>query len=666
MPAIPSPDVNGTRYDDTARRGHWRADIDGLRALAILAVVCDHADVPFMQGGFIGVDIFFVLSGYLITGILLREIFATHTVRLLDFYARRVKRLFPALATMLFTTCVVATVLLSPAEQLEQTGAAAAASIWLSNMYFVFAEQGYFDAGSESNLFLHTWSLGVEEQFYILWPFLLLLVVVLAKENRKGIIAGLLAILVADFAFGLMLSRTNPMWAFYTMPARGWQFALGGMLAMLTQFSHEPAGTQNRFSNPAGWLGLGLVVCSVLMLSETDVYPGARALLPSFGAALLLYAGSGGLSAPVSRLLATGPMRFLGRISYSWYLWHWPVLVMGMTLWPTGPLAFRCALAAFALLLAIATYFLVEQPLRDSANLQRFPAAVLAGSVVMMVAGYIGASSFWKPMAVAWATSSSQAVYNRIRNDLPAPYAAGCDDWYTSALVRACAFGDANAARTAVLFGDSVATQWFSALAATYAQPGSRLVVVTKSSCPMVDVPLYYARIRAEYVVCEEWRNAAIEFIADMEPEAVFVGSAATYDYSEDEWIGGSRRVLEPLSRTAGTVFLIHGSPRLPFDGLMCLSRKAWQPASIARWTECNAPISTKPDTMVLGALREAGAGFPNVHVVDFGGLLCPQELCSAESNGEVVFRDSQHVTDRFVSILTPAIRKVIAAAGVE
>jgi peptidoglycan/LPS O-acetylase OafA/YrhL len=665
MSAIqPAAHATGTLLDDSVRRGHWRADIEGLRALAILAVVGDHANVPFMQGGFIGVDIFFVLSGYLITSILMREISSTGRVSLVDFYARRLKRLFPALALMLLATCLAATVLLAPAEQLSQTAAAGAASLWLSNMYFVFAEQSYFDAGSENNLFLHTWSLGVEEQFYLLWPFVLLFLVASAKGSRRDLLLGMGVILLADFVLGVVLSGTKPIWAFYTMPARGWQFALGGMLAMLAGGAHKSEVQQDRYRNFAGWLGLVLVIASVLTLSETDVYPGVRALLPSVGAALLLYAGTGASTrGSVSALLAISPMRFLGKVSYSWYLWHWPVLVFGATLWPTASLAMRCALVAFAFFLAVVTYFLVEQPLRDSTVLQRRPSMVLVGSLAVMVLGVSSINMSWRPAAMDWAVSPSQAAYNQVRSDLPALYAAGCDDWYASARVRACAFGDAQAERTTVLFGDSVAAQWFSALAATYAQAGSRLVVVTKSSCPMVDEPLYYARIRAEYLVCEEWREAAIQFIAELQPEAVFLGSAATYDYSMADWVGGTGRVLEGLSRTAGGIFLIHGSPRLPFDGLTCLSRKAWQPAALAGWTECNAPVSTAPDLAVLASLLEAASSFANVRVLDFADLLCPDTQCRAEMNGEIVFRDSQHVTNRFVNVLTPAITAKIVAA---
>jgi peptidoglycan/LPS O-acetylase OafA/YrhL len=666
MPVIqPAAHATGNIPDESARRGHWRADIEGLRALAILAVVGDHANVPFMQGGFIGVDIFFVLSGFLITGILMREISSTGRVSLVDFYARRLKRLFPALALMLLTTCLAATLLLAPAEQVSQMAAAEAASVWLSNMYFVFAEQGYFDAGSEGNLFLHTWSLGVEEQFYLIWPFLLLFLVAATKGSRNALLIGMGLILLADFVLAVVLSGAKPIWAFYTMPARGWQFALGGMLAMLAGAARGAELPQERYRRVAGWIGLALVLVSVLLLSESDVYPGFRALLPSVGAALLLYAGAGaGTPGGVSRLLALRPMRFIGNVSYSWYLWHWPVLVFGATLWPTASLAMRCAFAAFALLLAVVSYFLVEQPLRNSTALQRRPSIVLVGSLALMLVGVLGISMSWRPAAEEWAVSPSQVAYSQVRSDLPALYGAGCDDWYASARVHACAFGDADAERTTVLFGDSVAAQWFSALAATHAGAGSRLVVVTKSSCPVVDESFYYERIRAIYTVCDEWRAAAIAFIADLKPDLVFLGSAATY--ALDDWKGGSMRVLEPLSRTAGEVFVIHGSPRLPFDGLSCLARKDWQPEAIARWTSCEAPVSTQPDTAVLAALREAGAGFPNVHVLDFGGLLCPSGQCYAELDGEIVFRDSQHVTNRFVSLLAPAISAAIAAASDE
>lgn len=644
---------------------NWRPDIEGLRALAIIAVVADHAGVPFAQGGFIGVDVFFVLSGYLITGLLVRELGARGSIDFAAFYARRLQRLLPGLALMLVVASLAAAVLLAPYEQIPQTSSAMLAMLWLSNFFFGFADFGYFDAGSETNIYLHTWSLGVEEQFYLAWPLLLLWLHAGGAKDRLR--RGLEWVLIVGFLISVVLTAMAPLWGFYAMPSRSWQFAVGALVFLRTEGGNV-LGTAVATRLPAlrlraGWVGAALVVASSLFMQQAMQYPGVWALLPSLGAALIIFAGTGPVAGfGLDRLLTTAPMRFLGRISYSWYLWHWPVLVLGGLVNPDGGAVYTSTLVALSLLAATIAWFLLEQPVRSSGWLRARPAFMLTLAAVVMAVGAFLAPA-WRSTANAWMASPEQAAYQALRSDLPQLYGLGCDEWFSSPRVRVCSFGEESAEKTAVLFGDSVGMQWFSAVAPLYADQGWRVLVLTKSACPIVDVPIFYPRIGAEYVVCEQWRNSAVAFLAEQKPDVVVMGSAADYKYSVDEWREGSARILGPLAAAAGKVYVIRGTPRLAFDGPGCLARQDWQPAFVAALSECASPAPVVPDASVFEALQAAAARFPNVKVVDFNALLCPEGLCVARSGDSIVFRDNQHIANRYVASLRRQVADLITAA---
>ena len=321
----------------------YRGDIEGLRAVAVLLVIVTHAGVPWIRGGFIGVDVFFVLSGYLITGLLLQEIKETGEIKFLKFYARRLKRLLPALLFMVILTSFLAALLFAPLEQLSHVAAARTASVWFSNIYFAITNFGYFDKSVDENLFLHTWSLGVEEQFYLVWPVLIMFLLGAwkwqgVKQDLSRLFYGMIATIGLFLVFSVILSYTLPLWGFYSMPSRAWQFALGAIVLLWTTQKgknississlHISQKTSLVFSI-GGWAGIVLILASAFILGPNKTYPGLWALMPSVGAALVLVAGSSDHSTSITKLLSVSPMQWVGRLSYSWYLWHWPMLILG-------------------------------------------------------------------------------------------------------------------------------------------------------------------------------------------------------------------------------------------------------------------------------------------------------------------------------------------------
>lgn len=339
----------------------FRPDIEGLRAVAILTVVLYHAGVPGLRGGFVGVDVFFVVSGFLITGLLVREVARTGTVGLASFYAARARRLLPAAAVVLVATSVAAAVLLPPLQARKVLGDTVAAALYLGNYRFAIEGTDYLADTAPSPL-QHYWSLGVEEQFYLVWPALILGVAWWLRRRSAGGGRGtaslpyfvVLAVLAGgSLALCVLWTRTLPAWAFFSLPTRAWELAIGGLVALTaTQWRRLPPVC----AAVVGWGGLALILATCNQIGAATPYPGTAALLPVLGTALVIGAGCATPDLGVGRLLSKPVLRAIGRVSYSWYLWHWPALLLAPALIGADlGLAGRLAMVVMSLGLAILT-----------------------------------------------------------------------------------------------------------------------------------------------------------------------------------------------------------------------------------------------------------------------------------------------------------------------
>ena len=647
--------------DTRGYRLGYRSDIEGLRAVAILLVVAAHAKVSWLAGGFVGVDVFFVLSGYLITGLLLQEIDKTGHLRFLNFYARRLRRLLPALLLVLICTCLAAAVVLAPGQQGDLAIAAATASVWLSNLHFAFTQLDYFSPGAASNLFLHTWSLGVEEQFYLVWPALMLWALGASRgygSHTKRLKAAMLVLAGISLLACVVMTRTAPQMAFYMMPLRAWQFATGALVWLYfnSPDAHDTGSSSQHAPSIAsrciGWLGLGLIVVSALWFDANMAYPGWRSLLPTAGAAAIIAAGVRGAGTGVARVLSWRPLQAIGRVSYAWYLWHWPVLLLGGAYIVTDNPGYRAVLVALSLLLAMASYRWVESPIRHQARwIVRPGVTVLVALALMMMSS--GACIGWLNATSTWINNPTQQHYAKAHGDAPVIYVMGCDDWYHSDYVRACSFGPTDASHTAVLMGDSIGAQWFPAVAKAFKRTGWRLLVVTKSSCPMVDELIFYPRIGRDYVECTTWRGHALQQIAAAHPDIVILGSSQFYDLDQNQWVEGTARVLKSISAATGHIYIVRSTPYLPSDGPNCLASQHWLPWLHRRQGKCDAPAFNKQGNDVYQWQQQAASRFGNVSVLDLNNAVCPDGECHAERDGIVVFRDSMHMSASFVQSLS-------------
>lgn len=632
----------------------FRPDIEGLRAVAILLVVLAHAKVSGFSGGFIGVDVFFVLSGYLITGLLTQELVANGRIRLINFYARRFRRLFPSLLLVLVVTSVLGQQLLPVGEQPTQAIAAASAVAWLSNLYFAFSAFDYFSAGAEANLFLHTWSLGVEEQFYLVWPALVLALV----KSHVGAAGGInidrlkitmAALAVLGFLGCVVWTSFNPIQAFYLMPARAWQFATGAVVFLYLHNSTKESGSRVLYW--CGWTGLVAILMAALLFDPESEYPGIRALLPTLGSAMVLASGTYKPGVGVGRLLSLPVMQSLGRVSYVWYLWHWPVLLLGATIFNFESAGVRAGLVVLSLALAALSHVLVESPLRDAKRLPLAPAKVLIVSVVLMVAG--------NGLAIRWNNDALQRVENvhqypseRARWDAPSIYAMGCDEWYHSDAVKVCGFGPADASKTVVAMGDSIGLQWFPAIEGAFLARGWRLLVITKSSCPMVDEPIFYQRIGRRYEICERWRRDALDFVANLKPEVVILGSTYTYNFDESQWREGTKRIVRDLAQSAERIYILRSTPTLPFNAPSCLAPRGWLFERLVKSGRCAVSVGNDHWNRVHRWIESALVPFDNARVVDMTDMVCPEGKCRAKIGDQIVYRDAQHLTASFARSL--------------
>ncbi|WP_201316561.1 acyltransferase family protein [Dyella sp. EPa41] len=642
----------------------YRGDIEGLRAVAILLVIGAHAGIPWLSGGFVGVDVFFVLSGFLITGLLLRELKETARIDFTGFYLRRLRRLMPALIFMVVVASVGAMLLLGPSEQLSQADTAAMAALWLSNVSFALMRMDYFAQGADSNLFLHTWSLGVEEQFYLVWPVLLLWS--LGRRRGELPVARLKYVMLSIFVLSLgacmFVTPRSPQFAFYMMPLRAWEFAAGALIWLYfgngAARATAKAGAVNAIATHwLGWVGFALIVVAAVSYGGQTSYPGWRALLPVFGATAIIASGWTDSRRGVSCVLSLPWLQVIGRISYSWYLWHWPVLVLGHVVTGSHDPWTRVAEVLVSLGFAAASYRLIEAPVRHQGFWLSHRRIALYGALGITVMVCL-LSMHWFGVAAEGSQGPAMQRYARARLDAPSIYSQGCDDWYHSDRVLLCGYGPKDASHTLVLMGDSVAGQWFPAFSQVTTNPGWRVIVLTKSSCPMVDEPYFYARIGREFSECERWRHRAVEQVASMHPDVIVLsmGLGGTQSFSQAQWIEGTARTLGALGGGVGRIYFLRSTPHLDFDGPSCLASHAGRPKWLSAARGCETVFDDARDRQVYQWLKQAAKRFPNVQTIDMNEEICPRRHCLAERNGQIVFRDNQHLTASFAASLWPAM----------
>jgi len=613
--------------------------------------VAYHAGVPGFTGGYIGVDVFFVLSGYLITGLLITEIRATGKVDFAGFYARRVRRLLPAAVTVVLATLLIGWFIYPPVDHRGLARTGLATSLYISNLYFARSATDYL-ADPDVNPLLHTWSLAVEEQFYLFWPAIILLGLAgfRSKVRQSRLIVTMLVIGVASLVLCIWLTGVTQPWAFFLLPTRAWEFAVGA-LAYMVPVAMRPDSARVQ---AAAWIGFAAVLAAGMLFGSATAFPGAAAIVPVGGTALMITAGAINQSAGPFRWLVNRPMLWIGRLSYSWYLWHWPILIFAAAFPPLRGTTAGVVLSIGSLGLAALTHILIENPVRFSPALRRRPVLSLGVGAVLTLVG-AGASVSAHVLGARAAAAPDQVKYSEAR-DLPAIYADGCHVDLPGTDSLRCEYGDTTAASSIVLFGDSHAAQWFPALERVAVDRRMKLVSLTKSGCPSASVDLINRQFGRRYDECTTWRANAIRRIIALRPATVVIsnysgyiavpGSREPWTTSEMEWRAGMKATVASLDSAGIRTILLADTPLPGFDVLSCLARSTWNP--VLHRDRCEFRRTSAAGEIAHSIDAEVAAGSSFADFVDLTDAICATEPCRPEVDGSVSYRDAHHLSTRF------------------
>jgi peptidoglycan/LPS O-acetylase OafA/YrhL len=707
---VPSVAEGESAVPAPGRRRHqeFRPDVEGLRAVAILLVVLYHVHAGLAPGGYVGVDVFFVISGFLITGQLVRELEDRRTISFGGFYARRARRILPAATVCIMVTAVASALLLNGLAARRALHDGLSAVYFGANFHFAAEGADYFNQGISPSPFQHFWSLSVEEQFYIVWPLLLIVSslvwigvrrVGVRSEAPRPVLPAVMLVLTIVAGVSLFASvrqtATSPSWAYFSILTRAWELGVGAMVALALPFIRR---LDWRVGVALSWVGLACIALAAAELSDATAYPGDSALLPVVGAAAVI-AGGSALAARrfgAQALLGTPPFQHVGAWSYSWYLWHWPVLILApAVLGHALSESEAIAVAAVSLVIAVLSFVLVERPIRRMQIVVRRPTlgltlgAVLAATAIGIVAL---SSSLVSPLVskaapVVLAThtaTSNQLTPSQLTADLAAgaqtkavpsnltPSLAtaanakplivlnGCHLQHAGVRSRPCVYGDTASKPSVVLFGDSHAAAWFPALNLISQQQHWRLVDLSKAGCPPAEVNIDFSG--SIYTNCTQWRRNSMAQIAALHPTLVITSWARYVDEPEARplagvpggyggtWPNGVMAIFTFLRRNATHVLFISDTPTI----------KQWAPDCVSgHLTDVRPCVTSRSATVLYPGIKTqelALAARAGIARFDPASLFCTPSVCPVIVGNIIMYRDNAHMTPQWSDFIAPVL----------
>ena len=653
-------------------RPAFRPDIEGLRGLTILLVIAFHAGVSAVPGAFIAVDMFFVLSGFFITSLLLREM-AAGDLDLRAFYGRRAVRLLPLLFVVLLATLAAVMWLYAPIDRAAIAETARSASLGRVNIQFARDAVNYFFV--EDNPLLHTWSLSVEQQFYVLWPLFVLVVgfvhgqslgdsdLTASRQARTKLLIWIAVAALLSFAFAVHLNGVSQPTAFFGLMTRVWEFALGSALAVLLVQGFE-VRIPGAVLQAAGFAAIAF---SVATYDRGMPHPGFITLLPTLGTAALIVGGHRAPDSWVSRALSVGILQWLGRISYAWYLWHWPFVGVGAVLDPQIGVWGKLAWSLAALILAWLTYRLIERPAREENGLRsRIPARWIGVAAFGASLSMALVSHATMKIAERQAAQPSQRMFAAARHDR---MQHDCWTRTVDAWKGPCEFGDKRSSTRIVLIGDSHAEHWLGALDRIGRERGWKIELMVKGGCPVAELRGLDTRTDRHFRECHRYREAMMRRIIRIRPAAVVLSNADMYvpgnggrwdwQIPPAQWRDALRRTYARLASAGIPTVVMRDNPHTPFDVPRCLSRRA---AKLPRAGSCDYELKPSLSATGIAAQNDAARGLP-IRFVDMTDQICSTARCPAVRNGIVVFTDDNHLTASFSRALASVLAKRLDAA---
>ncbi len=697
----PPPHQQQRRPSPRPRPEHWegtgfRPDIQGLRAIAVILVLLSHAGFAFAEGGYVGVDVFFVLSGFLITSLLVKEVFETGRISIAGFYARRARRILPAASVVAIAT-VVGAWLWFPVTRLEAVMQDAfTVIVYVVNYRFVAESTEYLNADQMPSPFQQYWSLAVEEQFYVVWPLLLLGLLLWMKRSPRRTLNLAITVCVVVFVLSLiasvLITESSQPTAYYAAHTRAWELAGGAFLALTLQaWKRLPAFAAVVFS----LVGLAAIVASGVLYTEDTAFPGYTALLPVLGTMLVIAGGTARGKNAVSSLLSTGPFQFVGKISYSLYLWHWPILILGPLALDAEPsLLLSVVLLAGTFAVSQFSYEYLETPIRTAKLLKSNTAGLATGvlcsllSIGMILTMTVGFSKvpendgpvdlaeveeaqdvsvleqqLLEGLAIESVPENLTPSLAESQNDRPAVYSDGCHlDYEETELPDGCVYGDPESETQVVLVGDSHAAQWFPALHAIAEEQDWRLLNRTKSACTPVLLPVASDQHDGEYTECRDWKAAVYDELDRIEPDLVILSTSDAAEImghleetAVDEWREGWEATVDRVSAASGATVVLTDTPRAT-DGPApdCLSLNMDSPQDCLDGDPYEIHHVERRDAGIE-VQQEAGAA-----VIDTAEWFCVQEGCPLIMGDLLVYRDSHHISTPYSKSLATMLYKAL------
>lgn len=643
----------------------YRPDIDGLRAVAVIPVLLYHAGLVGFSGGFVGVDVFFVISGYLITGIIWREI-SDGRFSLAVFYERRARRILPALFAVIMFSAIVGYFVLTP-EEFSNFAVSVLGSILFVQNFVLEAQAGYFDAASETKPLLHVWSLAVEEQFYILLPLALLLAA--RFLNRRGVIILMAVTAALSFALACWLVFRSPVFTFYMLPLRAWELLAGSLLAIA---GNNTAPGRGRLRNAMSVVGLAAIVVPVFLYTPLTPFPGYTAAAPVLGATALIWAGPHSMA---GRALSWQPLVLVGLISYSLYLWHWPLIAFYGLIFPeTAQPVHSAGLIVASFILAVLSWRYVETPFRRPEGLLRTRKVVFATSG-MVTAGFVGVAVLaisgngWPWRAPPEIAALAEVVYEKRVSD------SQCRPQHVLFVLRGqergfCRLGaDGENTPKIVVWGDSHLGAWYPLLDNVFKNAGHGAYAISMAGCP---IAFGLDRASADKEGCTEASQAILRYLQDNEVEKVLiVGSWFGVLSVKDTVYAGQRSfddatrrenvlraiadtgdLLEEMDIVSGFLLTVPGARHSVPEALFRKAQLGFYPEMRRSTAEYNA---------LMGPIREvADAHFDTILATD--AILCATGQCEIMQDGRPLFYDSNHPSLYLNEIMLPHLQGDISA----
>ena len=684
-----------------------RKDIQALRALAVFLVVFFHAKFPFMENGFLGVDIFFVISGYLIIGLLLRELELKNRINLLAFFARRVRRLLPAASLVLLTTVFLVSII-TPGIQGQESLVDVVSGAFLSaNLRFGFKSIDYWSTDFVSPV-IHYWSLGVEEQFYVLFPVLLTLsaLIVKNKKSRISVLIGLLS-LISFLSFFYMFSEQSveSTWAFYSPIARAWEFAIGGIAVVAHRWNWVPKYSTRVAIISTSYILIGFTIFGTLSFKLSAI----KLTIPTvLAVAALLYFGSPNDKEMklFNKALDHTPFVWLGTISYSIYLWHWTVLSFGSHVLKPDypgpsyvPFYQRALLILLTVLLAQLTYVFVENSVRNNPTLVASSGKTLlvgvglsvgVATIALIALKFVPTRISDRPIAdVSQSeiakTYNSRAVADLIKKyspksiqsdsnhptgaeitfatqDFPITKNDGCLRTDSEGELQVgCAYANLTSNKTVVLFGSSHANMFFAPILDSVAKAHAKLLVRTRSGCPVSELDYLDPKTGTFLSGCAKWRKAAVAELIRIKPQVIVIstGGGAVRDPLTNKLATpvreaqlmkrGLAALVNELDATGSKLVFIRETPRHQFDYPSCLSTHTVR--------ACSQPLA---NSLMNPAYSFPTKEDPKIYRWDLSKAICNERICPAVRSNLIVWRDKHHITNTYAKALSPLFNALL------